>query len=30
VFLVVPLSAFIMVTLLAAWGAADNWRQLRA
>lgn len=30
VFLIVPLSAFIMVTLLAAWGAADNWRQLRA
>lgn len=30
VFLIVPLSAFIMVTLLAAWGAADNWRQLKA
>lgn len=30
VFLIVPLSAFIMVTLLAAWGAADNWRQLRS
>jgi hypothetical protein len=29
VFLLVPLSAFIMVTLLAAWGAADNWRQLK-
>ncbi len=29
VFLIVPLSAFIMVTLLAAWGAADNWRRLR-
>jgi hypothetical protein len=30
VFLIVPLSAFIVVTLLAAWGAADNWRQLKA
>lgn len=29
VFLLVPLSAFIMVTLLAAWGAADNWRRLK-
>jgi hypothetical protein len=29
VFLLVPLSAFIMVTLLAAWGAADNWRQFK-
>ena len=29
VFLIVPLSAFIMVTLLAAWGAADNWRQVK-
>ena len=29
VFLIVPLSAFVMVTLLAAWGVADNWRQLK-
>jgi len=29
VFLIVPLSAFIMVTLLAAWGVADNWRQIK-
>ncbi len=29
VFLIVPLSAFVMVTLLAAWGVADNWRQFR-
>jgi len=29
VFLIVPLSAFITVTLLAAWGAFDNWRQLK-
>jgi hypothetical protein len=29
VFLIVPLSAFVMVTLLAAWGVADNWRQFK-
>jgi len=30
VLLFVPLSAFLMVSLLAGWGFADNWKKLRA
>jgi hypothetical protein len=30
VLLLMPLSAFLMVTFLAGWGFADNWRRLRA
>jgi hypothetical protein len=29
ILLIVPLSAFIMVSVLAGWGLADNWRRLR-